>query len=355
MMVRFRKSITIAPGIKLNLSKSGVGLSGGIPGLRWNIGPQGLRFTANIPGTGIYEERRIGWSAIRGDPDEKDQPEQPAKLEVPPPRQGLLTGGPERRFREGCVAYIDDQRDEAYAAFAELVEDGHHLGDSRYMQAWTGWTLGNNEVAADVYADLLAWEGEPLPGDDDSLVTAYLPGGVVDVPITDFASITLPLDMRLVPFAMAELLQEAEDTDGAIHVLEQFTTQMPDARLLQLSLAEIYYHAGRYDALFDFVADQAGGLENEDNVSLEMMYYWARALTEAEFYDAAKDVYIRAIRKEKDRDPDLRNLLQYARADMFERWGKRADARRYFEKLFAQAPGFLDVVDRVKHLQSEDT
>ena len=57
MGFRFRKSIKILPGIRLNLSKSGVSTSIGRPGATINIGNRGVRGTVGLPGTGIsYSE-----------------------------------------------------------------------------------------------------------------------------------------------------------------------------------------------------------------------------------------------------------------------------------------------------------
>ena len=54
MGLSFRKSITILPGVKVNLSKSGVSLSAGIGGLHGSINTKGqVRGTASIPGTGV--------------------------------------------------------------------------------------------------------------------------------------------------------------------------------------------------------------------------------------------------------------------------------------------------------------
>lgn len=50
----FRKSFKIAPGVRLNISKSGIGASVGVKGLRYGINSRGQRrTTASIPGTGI--------------------------------------------------------------------------------------------------------------------------------------------------------------------------------------------------------------------------------------------------------------------------------------------------------------
>ena len=54
MGLRFRKSISIAPGVKLNLSKSGVGISTGVKGLRVGVNSRGTYGSVGIPGTGIH-------------------------------------------------------------------------------------------------------------------------------------------------------------------------------------------------------------------------------------------------------------------------------------------------------------
>jgi hypothetical protein len=53
MGFRFRKRIKIAPGISLNLSKSGVSTSLGGKGFTINIGRGKTRTTVGLPGTGL--------------------------------------------------------------------------------------------------------------------------------------------------------------------------------------------------------------------------------------------------------------------------------------------------------------
>ena len=59
MGLNFRKSIKLLPGVKLNLSKGGVSLSGGVKGLRASINTKGqVTGTASIPGTGVYYTKK---------------------------------------------------------------------------------------------------------------------------------------------------------------------------------------------------------------------------------------------------------------------------------------------------------
>lgn len=55
MGLRFRKSVTICKGVRLNFGKTGVSISAGVPGFRKTIHSSGKVTTSiGIPGTGIY-------------------------------------------------------------------------------------------------------------------------------------------------------------------------------------------------------------------------------------------------------------------------------------------------------------
>jgi hypothetical protein len=51
--LRFRKSIGVLPGVKLNISKTGVSTSLGGHGATMNIGTRSRTATVGIPGTGL--------------------------------------------------------------------------------------------------------------------------------------------------------------------------------------------------------------------------------------------------------------------------------------------------------------
>jgi len=57
--MRFRKSINIFKGVKLNFSKSGVSLTVGGKGVSTNIGKKGVFLNTSIPGTGLYDRKKI--------------------------------------------------------------------------------------------------------------------------------------------------------------------------------------------------------------------------------------------------------------------------------------------------------
>jgi hypothetical protein len=51
--LRFRKTISILPGVRINLSKSGVSTSVGGKGATLNVGRGKPKMTVGVPGTGL--------------------------------------------------------------------------------------------------------------------------------------------------------------------------------------------------------------------------------------------------------------------------------------------------------------
>lgn len=66
MGLRIRRSIRILPGVRLNLGKTGVGISAGVRGLRVGVDSRGRPYSSvGIPGTGIsYRETESGRRAV---------------------------------------------------------------------------------------------------------------------------------------------------------------------------------------------------------------------------------------------------------------------------------------------------
>jgi hypothetical protein len=54
MTIRFFRRVTLLPGLRLNLSKSGASLSIGTRGAWLTIGPRSQRASTGIPGTGVW-------------------------------------------------------------------------------------------------------------------------------------------------------------------------------------------------------------------------------------------------------------------------------------------------------------
>jgi len=60
MGLRYRKRVKVAPGVHLNISKSGISTSVGKRGSTVNFSSKGTRVTTGIPGTGISHSQMVG-------------------------------------------------------------------------------------------------------------------------------------------------------------------------------------------------------------------------------------------------------------------------------------------------------
>jgi hypothetical protein len=61
MGFRYRSSIRLARGLRINLSKSGASLSVGGRGATLNLSKRGVRTTVGLPGTGISYSESAPW------------------------------------------------------------------------------------------------------------------------------------------------------------------------------------------------------------------------------------------------------------------------------------------------------
>lgn len=77
MGFKFRKRIKIAPGININLSKSGISTSIGKPGATINIGKKGVKATVGVPGSGFSYSQNLSKSSSQG---QVSSPKNPGSL-----------------------------------------------------------------------------------------------------------------------------------------------------------------------------------------------------------------------------------------------------------------------------------
>lgn len=62
--LRLRRIVRIAPGLRINLSKSGGSVSVGGPGASVNLGKDGVRGTLGAPGTGVSYSKRVRYGDL---------------------------------------------------------------------------------------------------------------------------------------------------------------------------------------------------------------------------------------------------------------------------------------------------
>lgn len=173
MGLRFRKSFKLFPGVRLNVSKSGVSASFGGPGATLNVGPRGVRGTAGLLGTGLSFSTTLVpaatipstnqpsptppgmWSppSVPSSPPPRGQP-QPYQ-HLPDPSMSIIASGPVdqlssaslEQFRQMVIAARQQQR-EAQAGFQEATNHAKQLAAERRWKSWFifRWLFGKRLV-----------------------------------------------------------------------------------------------------------------------------------------------------------------------------------------------------------------
>jgi tetratricopeptide (TPR) repeat protein len=368
--MQFRRRINIAPGVQLNLSKGGISLSVGPRGMRYTFGRGKSDINIGLPGSGIYYRKHIDLPGM-GDKDKEAEaekaPQKPARksrkarhnaLQEPREQAAVQETVPalpqdasrtEEAFREGAVYYLQGDYLSAFNIFSPL-DDDTYLADQLLMTALSASYLEEYDTAIDSLIALLEAGHEPLPGDPDSLTTIYLPDTTIQVPLTQFAHVEMPLNMTMAALLLAELLSAKGRHDEALDLIEGLFEASPGDQALLLSLADLYSQEHEFDKLHEVLVNNQHHVNADDDISLGLMYYWGVVLAVREMYDAADEVFKTAQRKAKHND-ELMKLLMYAHADLYERTERAAEARKLFEHVYAMEPTFYDVADRVEALK----
>ena len=84
MPVRFRRTFTIFPGVKVNVSKGGTSITVGKRGFHLNFSKRGVKQTVGLPGSGISQTSYL----YKNDPDDETKKQERAEAdEVVPARK----------------------------------------------------------------------------------------------------------------------------------------------------------------------------------------------------------------------------------------------------------------------------
>jgi hypothetical protein len=147
MGFRFQKRITLFPGVRINLSKSGASLSAGPRGASVTVGKRGVYGNVGIPGTGLSWRERLDKPAPRGPGPARQTrdagPQMPERLmarmvgnEVhildgdERPIDPLLVPAAKRLIKDDISRFLEEHASERNAAVDRLRELHHDVPDT---------------------------------------------------------------------------------------------------------------------------------------------------------------------------------------------------------------------------------
>jgi tetratricopeptide (TPR) repeat protein len=357
MGIRYRKSIRLGGGARMNLSMSGIGFSTGIPGFRVGVGGSGrVTQTTGIPGTGIYSRSALG-SGRRGGSRSRQSaggggggrqvtiPGSQAPSLLPKP--GWLAGAADKRYCEGVQAFLQGDYARALSAFNTcLAADPSVLSAHLFAAMCIGKVDGPDSDQIE-HLEAVVTSADGIP---DRLQQKYLPAGFVSlalqVSITEVIAGDAPFDSVGATLMLAELYQKGGRIEEAVGLIQQLHETDPANLVVRLSLADLYFA----DLDHEGVLDAASTATNDSDVGVALLHMRAAALTDLGHMDGALTTFSEALAKTANRDPELLKVVRYDRAFAYEQAGQPKKARADLERLYAADPAFLDVRERLASL-----
>jgi len=335
MGFRIQKSIRLGKLLRLNISKSGIGISAGIPGLRIGTGPRGAYFSAGLPGTGLSYRQKISSNRKADSADLSTK----TKAQVAPPETpspGFFAPRHEKELAKGLEDYEAGQEDGALEHFLAAAPD--EPGAAILAATILAEREGSEYQAIELLEGVVQSDGEfPTP-----LMEKYLASTEIDINVTPNVNVSVSVDGLAATLLLVELYQSNRRVREAIALLEE-VAELANEPVLILSLCELY--ASR--EIWDGIIDRARQVEPVDDVTLEIVIYYGRTMQEKGLHEAAISVFSKALRKKKDRNPQLLREAAYWRAISYQEQGKRSQAQKEFELLYAEDPNFRDVAQRL--------
>lgn len=338
MGFRFWRRKKIAPGVTLNLSKSGGSLSFGTRGAHYTAGPRGQRATAGIPGTGLFYTTTLKGGGGKGRAAPPPGPADADRLSMGFFKR-LVTPRDHEDLVDGCRELAGGNE----AAALGHLEQALHLADAAYLAGFIALNRGHAEKAG-AYLAIAADRSDRL----GSVFGQYGISPTLLLPITDEVTALVGPDQRGVLLGLVELHQMEERPREALESLRRLQELDPRDVVVRLSAAELLLDLAPGDReTCREVVERTGEVTNESHIHAALMLYKARALRCLGLSVAARDTLTAALRRRKDRPPELLRTLRYERAQVYGELGRRSRARSEYERIYAEDPDFEDVADRL--------
>jgi len=251
----------------------------------------------------------------------------------------LVTPDDEEALVDGCreLALGDENKALGY------LEQATQLADGAYLAGFLSLKHGQLQKAATCLAT--AAEKHNRLG---HYFERYGISAIMSLPVTGEVSAHVGPDLRGVLLGLVEVYQAQQRPADASACLKRLQQLEPDDVVVKLSLAELLLEGASGDRnVLRKIIRLAQGVENETFVHTALLFYKARALHGLGLLDAARDTLTVALRRKKDRPGDLLRAIRYERIQVYEALGQHRRARSELEKLYAEAPDYEDVADRL--------
>ena len=349
MSIRFRKSMKLLPGLRLNFSKETVGLSFGVPGARYTMNSKGRRtFSTGIPGTGLYNVDTLN-SGTRSSRSRNRSATEEAFEAVEssgPPTPGLFARKPERALNTFLLdIYNSDHPDDVASVFEKATALKAQYVELKYPLDLISFLHGATDEKWATEVELLGaslWEQRGAAF-DDKYVRKYFKGIKPGVSISPGITTRLHYNEQTLGFIWSEILQSQKKYEEAVAVL----TLMQPNQMVAISLADIEISAGDFDGAIETTED----IEVFDDATGMLMLLRGVAFRGKDMHEAAIECFKRVLKEKKLPEP-LTHRALFERGTTYALMGKKAMGIKDLEKILVDDPDYPEVEKKLTELKS---
>ena len=329
MGLRFRRTLKIAPGLRLNFNKNSVGLSIGPRGAKYTINSSGRRTASvGIPGSGLYYTESQGGGRRKTETEfdpltSYDAQGNQQHIDTP----GLFAGRAETIFFEFADQFLGPDSklsfDEIKSA-AEKVKTANPdiaplidyimIAKTANVSAQEAFALCERLYAM---PDLLT----------DKIAKKYFDQFHARIPIARGISFSTDYNHSYLSYTYSEILQALGQPQKALEVIQK----VPDSEYKNIAILDLRLALKEYET----VIDETNDLENEDDQSAILLIFRAIAYRELKEFELAIENFKLTLAK-RSRSSDILEYARYERAVTYIAMGKKAQAIKDLNSLIAK-------------------
>lgn len=321
MTFRYFRRIPLGKGLRINLSKTGIGLSAGIPGMRYSIHSSGRRVrTVGLPGTGLFYRKDDYPFKNRTQSHPRASPSPAAGGAagmLARPGDGVLPPH-QLDFVNGVRLYDAGEFEAAAGAFARSRRANPSLISPAFFEAFAH--LGTEKLEPAAAALRLVVESDvELP---DQLMDELRAEGHTVISVLPTLDVNLPFSSLAAALLLAEVYQQLGDRRQAAELLESLGSVAEDP-VFALAAADIYSDLAEYKETIR-VSD---GFTPGNEVTRWLFLYRADAFTALGLPSSAVSA-LGLVLADEDIEHDVELFARFARQALLRQQGEleRADA-----------------------------
>ena len=329
MALRFRRTVKIAPGLRLNFNKNSVGLSIGPRGAKYTINSSGRRTASvGIPGSGLYYTESTGGGRRKTETEfdpltRVDEHGNTEHIDKP----GLFAGRAETIFFDFADKYLGPDSklsfDEIKAA-AEKVKTANPDIAPLIDYIMIAKTANVNAQEALALCERLYAMPDLLT---DKIAKKYFDQFRANIPIARGISFSTDYNHSYLSYAYSEILQALGQLQKALEIIQK----VPESEYKNIAILDLRLALKEYET----VIDETNDLENTDDENAILLTFRAIAYRELKEFDLAIETFKLALSK-RSRSSDILEYARYERAVTYIAMGKKAQAIKDLNSLIAK-------------------